>query len=65
VIQRRLRDSMADMSHWAEFDYVVINDDFERATGQLQQILNGNGQPLRRERPDLQRLLDTLLPSSA
>jgi len=32
VIARRLRDSIADMSHWKEFDYVVVNDDFARAT---------------------------------
>jgi guanylate kinase len=61
VIQRRLRDSIADMSHWREFDYVVVNEDFELATRQLQQIVNGSGQHLRRERPELQRLLDTLL----
>ena len=35
VIARRLRDSIADMSHWNEFDYVVVNDDFERATAEL------------------------------
>jgi guanylate kinase len=63
VIQRRLRDSMADMSHWAEFDYVVVNEDFELATSQLQRILNGSGQHLRRERPELQELLATLLPA--
>jgi guanylate kinase len=65
VIQRRLRDSIADMSHWTEFDYVVINEDFELATRQLQQILNGAGQSLRRDRPELQGLLDTLLLSPA
>jgi guanylate kinase len=65
VIQRRLRDSMADMSHWTEFDYVVINENFELATSQLQQILNGAGQSLRRDRPELQGLLDTLLVSPA
>ena len=29
VIQRRLRDAAADMTHWREFDHVVINDDFD------------------------------------
>ncbi|MGH8199552.1 MAG: guanylate kinase, partial [Steroidobacteraceae bacterium] len=28
VISRRLRDAVSDMSHWREFDYVVVNDDF-------------------------------------
>ena len=65
VIQRRLRDSIADMTHWVEFDFVVVNEDFEVATRQLQQILNGDGTALRRERPELQRLLDTLLQPSA
>src|SRR5262245_27004873 len=36
VIARRLRDSIADMSHWNEFDFVIVNDDFERATGDLE-----------------------------
>lgn len=63
VIERRLRDSIADMSHWVEFDYVVVNEDFELATSQLQQILNGRGEHLRRERPELQSLLANLLPA--
>ena len=29
VIARRLRDSIADMSHYAEFDRVIVNEDFE------------------------------------
>src|SRR6202163_2301028 len=31
AIARRLRDAVGDMSHWKEFDYVVVNDDFEHA----------------------------------
>ena len=30
VIQRRLQDAAHDIAHWAEFDYVVINDRFDR-----------------------------------
>jgi guanylate kinase len=41
VIQRRLRDAAADMTHWDEFDYVVINDDFERALEDLVAIVRG------------------------
>ena len=61
VIQRRLRDSIADMSHWVEFDYVVVNEDFERATGELQQILTGIGEHLRGDRVELRNLLQQLL----
>ena len=35
VIQRRLRDAAGDMGHWREFEFVVVNDDFERALGEL------------------------------
>ncbi|HEX3851700.1 MAG TPA: guanylate kinase, partial [Polyangiaceae bacterium] len=31
VIERRLRDAVDDMTHSREFDYVVVNDDFEHA----------------------------------
>jgi len=43
VIQRRLRDAVADMRHWSEFEYVVVNDDFDRAVDELQAILHGRG----------------------
>jgi len=40
VIQRRMRDAQAEISHWAEFDYLVINDDFDTALEELQAIIN-------------------------
>jgi guanylate kinase len=61
VIARRLRDSLADLSHWNEFDYIVVNDDFERATADLEAIVTGKGEHLRRERAGLQSLLAQLL----
>jgi guanylate kinase len=61
VIARRLRDSIADMSHWNEFDYVVVNDDFERATRDLEAIIVGNAEALRRDRPTVQALVNELL----
>jgi guanylate kinase len=61
VIARRLRDSLADLSHWNEFDYIVVNDDFERATQDLEAIVTGQGEHLRRDRPELRELLARLL----
>ncbi len=60
VIARRLRDSITDMSHHAEFDYVVVNDDFETAVGQLLSILRGGG-GLEASRPALAPLIRELL----
>ncbi len=42
VIERRLRDARADMSHWREFDFVIINDDLPTAVGELAAIVAGD-----------------------
>jgi guanylate kinase len=61
VIARRLAEAAADMSHYREFDYVVINDDFDRAVEEIERILAGRGEPLRSDRPQLRPLLAELL----
>lgn len=40
VIQRRMRDAQAEISHWAEFDQLVINDNFETTLKELASIIN-------------------------
>ena len=40
VIQRRMRDAQAEISHWAEFDHLVVNDDFNTALEELLAIIN-------------------------
>ena len=40
VIQRRMRDAQAEISHWAEFDQLVVNDDFDTALEELRTIIN-------------------------
>jgi guanylate kinase len=61
VIARRLRDAVGDMSHWNEFDYVVVNDAFEKAVGDLASIVEGRDGHLRADRPELRRLLAELV----
>ncbi len=39
VIERRLRDAHGDMEHRDEFEYVIINDDLDRAVAELEAIL--------------------------
>jgi len=60
VIERRLRDSIADMSHFAEFDCVIVNDDFESAVRQLLEILRG-APGFAADRAELQPLVGELL----
>ena len=61
VIERRLADAVADMSHYGEFDYVVVNDQFEAAVGQLAEIVAGSGGQLTPGRPELAPVLANLL----
>jgi guanylate kinase len=61
VIARRLRDSIGDMSHWNEFDYVVVNEDFQRASDDLVKIVDGQGEDLRADRESLRPLLAKLV----
>jgi len=39
TIARRMRDAIEEMTHLAEFDYIVVNDHFERALAELEAIV--------------------------
>jgi guanylate kinase len=52
VVARRLRDALGDMRHWDEFEYVIVNDDLERAAVALAQIVAGRGERYRGDRPE-------------
>jgi len=57
IIQRRMRDAEAEISHYPEYDYLVVNDDFEQAVDALRCIMTA--QRLRQTQQDA-RLQDTL-----
>ncbi|MCB1714503.1 MAG: guanylate kinase [Candidatus Competibacteraceae bacterium] len=38
VIERRMRDAVSEMSHYDEFDYLIINDEFEQSLAALRAI---------------------------
>lgn len=42
VIQKRLAGAQEEISHWAEYDYLVVNDDFGVALNELKSILTAN-----------------------
>lgn len=48
VVQGRMARAAQEMSHWPEYDYIVINHDFESSVDQVMGILNA--ERLRRER---------------
>ena len=39
VVERRMADARSELSHYAEYDYLVINDDFHAALGELRAIV--------------------------
>jgi len=61
VIQRRLREAVSDMSHWNEFDYVVVNNDLEKALSELKSIVQRKGESLRSNRVELKPLIKALV----
>jgi guanylate kinase len=61
IIARRLREAVDDMSHYAEFDYVIVNDRFEQALSELAAVIDGRAEALRASRPELAPLLQRLL----
>ena len=61
VIQRRMRDAQTEISHWDEFDQLVVNNNFELTLEELRSIINDH----RKQRPhkvnkDYQRLAQQL-----
>jgi len=40
VVQARMAKSSDEMSHWAEYDYVIVNDDLDSSVRQVQAILD-------------------------
>lgn len=42
VINKRMKEAVSEMSHYAEFEYLVINDDFDEARENLAAIIMGN-----------------------
>ncbi|MEL7430120.1 MAG: guanylate kinase [Pseudomonadota bacterium] len=48
VIQKRLANAIHEIPHWREYDYVVVNDDLDRAFANVQAVLAA--ERLRRDR---------------
>ncbi|MDT4810081.1 Guanylate kinase [compost metagenome] len=42
IIDRRMREAVSEMSHYVEYDYLVINDDFATALDDLKAIFRAN-----------------------
>lgn len=61
VIKGRMEKAIAEMVHYDEYDYVIINEDFEQALFQLRAIIECQRLELRQQQQAQQNLLQQLL----
>jgi guanylate kinase len=61
IINRRMREAVSEMSHYVEFDYLVINDEFDKAKENLIAIIMGNRMSIDRQQEEHAELLKKLL----
>ena len=61
VIARRLADALGDMSHWHEFDHVIVNDELGAAVSQLERVIAGGGEESRSDNPELASKIEKIL----
>ncbi|MDT4289517.1 guanylate kinase [Methylomonas sp. MO1] len=61
VIARRMRDAVTEMSHYPEYDYLIVNDDFNLALHQLKSIVTANRLTQSQQQQTLAPLLQDLL----
>ncbi|MFW2403731.1 MAG: guanylate kinase [Gammaproteobacteria bacterium] len=61
VIQRRLGEAVDDMTHWEEFDHVVINDELDVAAAQILAAMDGTSEDTSTQDPGVRRRVEALL----
>ena len=61
VIADRMAKAISEISHYNEYDYVIVNDNFEQAQADLQAILRAERLTLAHQQRENQGLIDQLL----
>jgi len=61
IIERRMRDAQAELSHYPEYDYLLVNDQFDLALQQLADVVSAErlrlGRQQQRYAAELQAML--------
>jgi guanylate kinase len=60
VIERRMAAADAEMSHYSDAEFLVINDDFEQALYELECIIVGQGLTLERQKSQYPELIGSI-----
>ena len=61
IIERRMQDAVNEMSHYNEFDYLIVNDDFNQALAELRSIVISHRLEIKRQLKKLSTLLERLI----
>jgi len=61
VVRRRMQDAESEMRHYDEFDYVVINDDFDTALEELRCLVRARRLALSAQQVRSRALIASLL----
>jgi len=61
IIQRRMRDAENEISHYVEFDYLIVNDNFEEALDNLTAIIVAKRHALTTQKQKQSALIAELL----
>ena len=60
IINKRMAQATEEMSHFTEYDYIVINDQFDKALSELQSIVTARRLTLNRQQQNQAALLEKL-----
>ncbi|GHL95181.1 guanylate kinase [Escherichia coli] len=61
VIAKRMAQAVAEMSHYAEYDYLIVNDDFDTALTDLKTIIRAERLRMSRQKQRHDALISKLL----
>ncbi|NYT26604.1 MAG: guanylate kinase [Candidatus Thiodubiliella endoseptemdiera] len=61
IIDRRMRDAVSETRHYDEFDYLVVNDDFDTALQDISTIIHSQRFSIEQQSSRHQALLETLI----
>jgi guanylate kinase len=60
VVRERMAKANDELSHWAEYDYLLMNDDIQYAMGKLEEILRVE-RSRRARQPGLARFVQNMM----
>ena len=62
IVRRRMRDAINEITHYGEYDYLIINDDFTEAADTLASIIKQPSYEMEDQSAKLEPLLAELMP---